>query len=98
MRSPFLVEAKTAMAQVFAAHERACRLQARAERRLEIARRVHAEEMAAGERLEAEAWACLLSIPGMSVASAAAITQVNKATVAKWAQLVGTAEKTGGGR
>lgn len=27
MKSPFLVEAKTAMAQVFAAHERACRLQ-----------------------------------------------------------------------
>lgn len=98
MKSPFLDEAKTAMAQVFAAHERACRLQARAARRLEIARRVHAEEMAAAERLEAEAWAGLLSIPGMSVASAAAITQVNRATVARWAQLVGTAEKTGGGR
>jgi len=98
MSSPFLVEAKTAMAQVFAAHERACRLQARAERRLESACRIHADEVAAAERLEAKAWGCLLSIPGMSVASAAAITQVNKATVARWAQLVGTSAKTGGGR
>jgi len=98
MNSPFLVEAKTAMAQVFAAHERSCRLQARAERRLESARRVHADEVAAAERLEAEAWACLLSIPGMSVASAAAITQVNKATVAKWAQFVGTSGNSGVGR
>ena len=98
MNSPFLVEAKTAMAQVYAAHERACRRQARAQRRLESARRVHAEEVAAAERLEAEAWGCLLSIPGMSVPSAAAITQVNKATVAKWAQLVGTSGNTGGGR
>lgn len=98
MSSPFLVEAKTAMAQVYAAHERACRLQARAERRLESARRIHAEEVAAAEQLEAKAWACLLSIPGMSVASAAAITQVNKATVAKWAQFVGTSGNTGVGR
>ena len=98
MKSPFPIEAKTAMAQVFATHMRAGRLQARAARRLEIARRIHADEMAAAERLEAQAWARPLSIPGMSVASAAAITQVNKATVAKLAQVVGAPERTGSGR
>lgn len=89
MTSPFFPEAKSAMAKVLLAQERSQRLKARAARRLEGARHVHAEQVAAAEEIEAAAWADLFTVPGMTVPTAAAMLQVDEASVAGWASRSG---------
>lgn len=41
--------------------------------------------LAAAEEIEAAAWADFLTVPGMTVPTAAAMLQVNEASIAGWA-------------
>ena len=83
------------MGKVLRAQARYLRLKDRADRRLEEARALQREQMAAAEQVEADAWAALLAAPGVTVATAAAMLQVSEAVVSRWAA---RAAKQGGAR
>ena len=95
MKSSFFPESKNSMGKVLRAQARYLRLKDRADRRLEEARALQREQMAAAEQVEADAWAVLLAAPGVTVATAAAMLQVSEAVVSRWAA---RAAKQGGAR
>ena len=95
MKSSFFPESKNSMGKVLRAQARYLRLKDRADRRLEEARALQREQMAAAELVEADAWAALLAAPGVTVATAAAMLQVSEAVVSRWAA---RAAKQGGAR
>lgn len=98
MKNEYLFTVKQAIDILKVAQTRHSRQLERAHRRLSVATARFEDDSRAAIQIEAEAWARLLSIPGMTVASAAAITKVNEATVAKWASRVAKAVPTGAGR
>lgn len=98
MKNEYLSTVKQAIDVLKIAQTRHSRQLERAHRRLAVATARFEDDSRAAIQIEAEAWARLLSIPGMSVASAAAITQVHETTVAKWAARVAKAGTTGAGR
>ena len=98
MKNEYLSTVKQAIDILNVAQARHSRQLERAHRRLSLATARFEDDSRAAIQIEAEAWARLLSIPGMTVASAAAITKVNEATVAKWASRVAKSVPTGAGR
>ena len=98
MENEYLYTVKQANDMLKVAQTRHSRQFERAHRRLGVATARFEDESRAAVQIEAEARARLLSIPGMTVASAAAITQVDEATVAKWASRVAKAGMPGAGR
>jgi hypothetical protein len=95
MKSSFFPQAKVAVSKVHAAQARNQRLKARADRRLEVAIGLHAQQVETAEQVEAAAWGALLAVPGVTVSTAAVMLQVSETTVSRWAGRVG---KPGGAR
>lgn len=87
MRNTFMGSAREALVSLLAAQAKHERLKARADRRLEAAKAVHAAEIVRAARLEADAWHALLAVPGVTTATAAALLEVSEATVVKWARV-----------
>jgi DNA-binding transcriptional regulator YiaG len=93
--NPFITSVKTAVVDLRAAQTKHARLQARADARLAVARDRHQAESAAATRVEAEAWRALLSIPGVTASTVAAILQVHETTVTRWAARASRPSSTG---
>jgi hypothetical protein len=85
MSNPFITTVKASIAELQAAQAKHDRLKSRADARLAVARSRHEAEIDAAVRVEADAWRSLLSIPGVTPATVAALLQVHETTVARWA-------------
>ena len=85
MTNAFMTSTKQALLDLRVAQAKHSRLKVRADRRLEVARVRHASETAEAAFIEVEAWQLLLSIPGVSVATAAAMLQVSETSISRWA-------------
>lgn len=84
MKNTFMTTTKSALVDLTAAQARHARLRSRADRRLEAAKARHFQEVMAAAQIEADAWQMLLAIPGVSIATAAAMLQVSESTVSRW--------------
>jgi len=85
MGNAFITTVKASISELHAAQAKHSRLKSRADARLARARSRHEAEVAAALRVEADAWRSLLSIPGVTPATVAALLEVHETTVARWA-------------
>lgn len=84
MKNEFMVAARQAMyglRNLQHAHER---MRERADSRLGVAQERHALEIGRAEMVEAKGWMELLSVPGVTIPTAAALLQVSESTVSRW--------------
>lgn len=95
MEIDFLTASAGAARRLQAAQVRHARLKAQADARLAVAQDRHRAEARTAADVEAQAWASLLAIPGMSVASASQITHTSPTVVRRW---VAIAAQTSGSR
>lgn len=84
MRNEFIVETRTAMAQLRVKQRAHLRLKDRSEARLQKAQARHTASVAHAEMVEARAWMDLLEIPGVAIPTAAALMDVSESTVSRW--------------
>ncbi len=84
MKNEFMTSTKKAVIQLQNLQHTHARIKDRADARLRIAQDRHALDLSRAEKLEAEGWQQLMSIPGMTVATAAVILQVSQPTVSRW--------------
>ena len=84
MRNEFMAAARQAMRQLRSAQSSHARIRERADSRLREAQQRHAEDVARAEMVEAQGWVELLSVPGLTIPTAAALMQVSEATVSRW--------------
>lgn len=80
----FLTASAGAARRLQAAQARHARLKSQADARLAFAQGRHRDDARAAAAVEAQAWMDLLSIPGMTVASASQITHTSPAVVRRW--------------
>jgi L-asparaginase II len=85
MANKFLSSSTKALRALKAAQARHARLKAKADRRLEIARAQHADEVEKAASIEAAAWQALLDVPGMTITTAAVLASTSEPTVNRWA-------------
>ncbi len=96
MKNAFMTSATRALAELRAAQVRHGRIRGRADEKLEAAKARHAAEVAAAANIEADAWQVLLSIPGVSVATAAALLDVSESSIGRWANRTSKPTTRGG--
>lgn len=80
----YLAATRDAVRKLTASRGRHAHWRARAERKLAAAKDRHDVELAKAQTIEAEAWRELLALPGMTPATAAAVTEIDRAEVARW--------------
>ncbi len=83
MTNPFIRESARGLRALQRAQARRARLEARAQRTLDLAVSEHRDRFRAAGALEQEAWRELLSVPGMTPQTAAALCGVSVATVTR---------------
>jgi len=66
-------------------------MRGRADAKLEAAKVRHSADVTAAAGIEANAWQVLLAIPGVSVATAAALLDVSETSISRWAARIGKA-------
>lgn len=84
MGNEFLTESAKASRVLAAARVRHARARQRADARLAAAQAVHTQEVIAAEGIEAEAWRAMMTVPGMTIATAARIGNVSHRAVHTW--------------
>ncbi|MCF8543164.1 MAG: helix-turn-helix domain-containing protein [Candidatus Nanopelagicales bacterium] len=84
MTNEFMAAARRARVRVRSAQQRHEKWRARADRRFAAAQALHASVVARAEMTEAKAWMELLSVPGVTIPTAAALMEVSESTVSRW--------------
>lgn len=82
----YLAATRDAARRLKACRGRHAHWRARAERKLAAAKDRHEVELAKARTIEADAWRELLALPGMTPATAAIVTGVDRAEVTRWAR------------
>lgn len=80
----YLAATRDAVRKLTASRGRHAHWRARAERKLAAAKDRHDVELTKAQTIEADAWRELLALPGMTPATAAAVTEIDRAEVARW--------------
>ena len=89
MTNAFMTSTRQALVKLRAAQVKHSRMRNRADANLEAAKARHSAEVTAAAGIEAEAWQVLLAIPGVSVATAAALLDVSETSIGRWANRTG---------
>jgi Homeodomain-like domain len=84
MKNEFMIAMREAMYRLESAQRWHVAHRARLDRKLEAAQARHASEVSRLEMGEAECWAALLAVPGVTIPTAAALMQVSESTVSRW--------------
>ena len=84
MTTDFLTASAEAKKTLLAARARHARLKAQADERLAGAMTRHQAELAVATAVEAAAWRDLMTVPGMTVATASRIGEAPVSTVRRW--------------
>jgi hypothetical protein len=84
MTTDFLTASAEAKKTLLAAKARHARLKAQADDRLAGAMTRHQAELAVAAAVEAAAWRDLMTVPGMTVATASRIGEAPASTVRRW--------------
>jgi hypothetical protein len=84
MGNEFLTESAAAARALEAARREHARLKERADARLAAAKDRHAHDLEQAALVEAEGWAKLMEVTGMTVATAAVIGGTSEARASRW--------------
>ena len=102
MPNEFMTASRQALRRLRMAQAQHERRRAKADRRFTVAEATHAAEINRAEMIEAKAWMDMLSVPGVTIPTAAALAKVSESTVSRWVArhnrgLEETAERIPGG-
>lgn len=95
MTTDFLSASAEAKKTLQAAKARHAKLKARADQRLAGALTRHRAELAVAAAVEAAAWRELMTVPGMTVATASHIGETPASTVRRWLTTPTSPDRTG---
>ena len=90
MKNEFMTSTKKAVLQPQNLQQAHARIQERADARLRVAQNRHALELSRAETLETEGWQQRMTIPRVTIATAAVILQVSQPTVSRWVARIAT--------
>ena len=91
MKNAFMTSTSRALVELRAAQVKHARMRSRADAKLEAAKARHSAEVTAAAGIEADAWQVLLAIPGVSVATAAALLDVSETSISRRSARIGKA-------
>jgi hypothetical protein len=102
MPNEFMTASRQALRRLRMAQGQHERRRAKADRRFAAAEAVHTAEINRAEMIEAKAWMDMMSVPGVTIPTAAALAKVSESTVSRWVArhnrgLEETAERIPGG-
>ena len=87
MAIDFMAASNAAASDLKAARKQRAKLQAKAQARVDAAKQRYRAELAEAEVVEADAWARMMDVPGMTVGTAASIGGVSQPTASKLIKL-----------
>lgn len=84
MTNEFMAASRRALQRLRIAQGQCEPRRAKAARRFAAAEAAHATEVSRAEMIEAKAWRDIMSVPGVTIPTAAALAKVSESTVSRW--------------
>ena len=84
MTNEFMAASRRALRRLRIAQGQHERRRAKADRRFAAAEAAHTAEINQAEMIEAKAWMDMMSVPGVTIPTAAALAKVSESTVSRW--------------